>query len=169
MSDAPSTPDAPIATPAKSDRIASFADFWPYYISEHRNPKSRWLHFIGTSGFLVVLLMCFLTTPFRMGAAVLLTSGALFAGFQMESQRSSAPVLLGTIAVLAFANPFVLLGVVWAYGFAWVGHFRVELNRPATFVYPLWSLAGDFRMYGNMWRGRLWTGNGREIAPVARR
>ena len=45
-------------------------------------------------------------------------------------------------------------GVVAAYGFAWVGHFFVEHNRPATFQHPWYSLLGDFRMYFDLWRGR---------------
>ena len=41
------------------------------------------------------------------------------------------------------------------YGFAWIGHFFFEKNRPATFRYPLYSFMGDWVMYRDMWRGRV--------------
>ncbi len=33
------------------------------------------------------------------------------------------------------------------YGFAWVGHFFFEKNKPATFKYPAFSLVSDFIMF----------------------
>ncbi|WII70913.1 DUF962 domain-containing protein [Bdellovibrio sp. 22V] len=48
-----------------------------------------------------------------------------------------------------------LLPVI-GYGFAWIGHFVIEKNRPATFKHPLWSLLGDFKMFYMMCAGKLW-------------
>ncbi len=84
----------------------NFAEFFPYYLSEHANRTSRVLHYIGTS----------------LGTAVALTAIA----------TQNWPLLL--------AYPVI------GYGFAWVGHFAFEKNRPATFTYPLWSLRGDYTM-----------------------
>ncbi|WP_019946332.1 DUF962 domain-containing protein [Hymenobacter aerophilus] len=59
------------------------------------------------------------------------------------------------LAALLRQQPWlVLAGVVAAYGFAWVGHFFVERNRPATFQHPVLSLLGDFRLYWDLLRGR---------------
>lgn len=40
----------------------------------------------------------------------------------------------------------MLLLPVIGYGFAWVGHFVFEKNRPATFEYPLYSFMADWVM-----------------------
>jgi len=40
------------------------------------------------------------------------------------------------------------------YGFAWVGHFFFEKNKPATFQYPGYSLASDFILFWDLLRGK---------------
>ena len=96
-------------------RYESFEEFWPYYLSEHRNPVCRGLHYVGTSTGIAVLGLGILTL-----------------------------------------NPFALpAALVTGYGGAWVGHFIIEKNRPATFKYPRWSLMADFKMLGLAVRGRM--------------
>lgn len=99
-----------------SQRYASFREFYPFYLGEHRNPTCRRLHFVGSA--LIVLLVVL--------------------------------VLLRTV------SPWWLLGIpVIGYGFAWVGHFFFERNRPATFTYPLYSLIGDWVMFKDILTGRI--------------
>lgn len=96
-------------------RIQTFGEFYWYYLSEHRNPVSRTLHFIGTAG---VIGLC-LAAPF-----------------------------LGKYWLYALVP-------VMGYGFAWVGHAFFEKNKPATFQYPLWSLASDFVMFFHILTGQI--------------
>ncbi|MAD77299.1 MAG: hypothetical protein CML20_21405 [Rheinheimera sp.] len=41
------------------------------------------------------------------------------------------------------------------YGFAWLGHFIFEHNKPATFKYPLYSLLADWVMFKDFLTGQL--------------
>jgi hypothetical protein len=49
----------------------------------------------------------------------------------------------------------LLLLPVLGYGFAWIGHFFFEHNRPATFTYPFYSFAGDWVMYWQILTRRM--------------
>ncbi len=49
---------------------------------------------------------------------------------------------------------FILIPII-GYGFAWVGHYFIEKNKPATFKYPLYSLASDFVMFWHMLTGQI--------------
>ncbi|MEJ8568997.1 DUF962 domain-containing protein [Elongatibacter sediminis] len=58
-------------------------------------------------------------------------------------------------AVWARQPLWLLLVPVVGYGFAWVGHFFFEKNRPATFTYPLYSLMGDWVMWKDVLVGKV--------------
>lgn len=96
-------------------RFQSFAEFYPFYLREHANPKCRALHYLGSTLVLLVLL------------------------YIVVQQNWSALWLLPVIG----------------YGFAWIGHFGFEHNRPATFKYPFYSLAADWVMYKDFLTGQL--------------
>ena len=59
------------------------------------------------------------------------------------------------LAVYTGQNFLWILVPVVGYGFAWAGHYFFEKNQPATFKYPLWSLASDFKMFFELLTGRI--------------
>ena len=69
----------------------------------------------------------------------------------------------GTVAATLLLPAALISGVWWlaalapvaGYGPAWIGHFALERNRPATFKYPLWSLMSDYYMLALALSGRL--------------
>ena len=70
---------------------------------------------------------------------------------------------IGSVGVLVLVSLAVADGDAWwllaalacGYGFAWIGHFFFEHNRPATFRHPLYSFAGDWVMFADIVRGRI--------------
>lgn len=75
-----------------------------------------------------------------------------------EHQNKSSRILhfIGILIVLFLLVFFIITekeARFWialplvGYGFAWAGHAFFEKNKPATFIYPLWSLRGDFTLF----------------------
>ena len=101
-------------SPGTNTRFSSFAEFYPYYLQEHADPRCRMLHYIGTAQSFVAF-----------GLAV-------------------------------FVSPWwFLVGLTVGYACAWIGHFFIEKNKPATFTYPLWSFIGDYKMFFSWLTGKL--------------
>lgn len=144
---------------SEAQRIQTFQEFWPYYIGEHRIPACRVLHFVGTGGFVAVVFACLSLAPVRMGAFLFAGLLVAFLARRIEAQRAAGREVLSIAALWLMGSPYIFAGIFWAYLWAWIGHFKIEGNRPATFKYPLWSLFGDFKMIGQMVRGQLWTGD----------
>jgi hypothetical protein len=59
------------------------------------------------------------------------------------------------LAVVYLAPLYLLYAMLSCYAFAWVSHFFVEKNRPATFTYPVWSFFSDWKMWAFMATGKL--------------
>ncbi len=141
-------------------RIASLDEFWPYYLSEHRDPRSRKLHFVGTTGWFASLAASAALNPFTFPLAMVGFGLALRRGLAKEKERPAFLEGALMIALPSLAAPLTFpAGVAFAYGCAWTGHFGLEKNRPATFRYPLYSLVSDWKMWAEMARGRLWDGD----------
>ena len=68
----------------------------------------------------------------------------------------STLALLCLATALTLGSPvFILIGLLGGYGFAWLGHFGFEKNKPASFKRPLYSFMGDWVMYKDLWLGKI--------------
>ena len=76
---------------------------------------------------------------------------------------TGSAILLAAYTVLTLSNILLLLLVpLIGYGNAWIGHFFVEKNKPASFKYPLWSFFGDLKMLAYGVTGRM----GKEVVRL---
>ena len=100
-----------------------------------------------------------------MAEAEMRTFSEFWPFYVREHSRSGTRLLhaAGTIASTSLLVALLATGrwrwlplvLVVGYAAAWAGHFFVEHNRPATFKYPLWSFAADYKMVALMLTGRM--------------
>ncbi len=102
----------PLVFPTHFDH---FEEFYPFYLSEHRNSICKIMHFFG---------MC-----------------------------CAQATLVGILLTGRWHQIWIL--PIFGYGFAWVGHFVFEKNKPASFKFPAYSLRGDFHLWYDLLTGRL--------------
>lgn len=48
-----------------------------------------------------------------------------------------------------------IFSVIQGYGLAWISHFWIEENKPATFKYPVYSFISDFVMFKDACLGNV--------------
>lgn len=74
---------------AAQGRLASFAEFWPYYVGEHSDPWTRRLHFVGTTAAGLCLASAIASRrPARILAALVAGYGPAWAShFFVEKNR----------------------------------------------------------------------------------
>jgi len=125
----------------------SFAAFYPFYLGEHSLPTTRRLHLVGTTIALLAsaravasLVPCVILVVRDMLQSSALEAGTLHRIIEQALIRTVAWRLDGPLRM-------VMGGVISAYAFAWIAHFFVENNKPATFTYPVWSLGGDLKLW----------------------
>ena len=82
-----------------------------------------------------------------------------------EHQKKATRILhfIGTTTAMACVAGGLLTKRRWllavapvvGYGSAWVAHFFIEGNKPASFKHPIWSLRADFVMWSKMVRFKM--------------
>ncbi|HVY47140.1 MAG TPA: DUF962 domain-containing protein [Minicystis sp.] len=111
---------------ASDKRFATFEEFWPFYVGEHKKKATRQFHFLGTT------------------AAMACVAAGVFG-----------------------SRKWLLLAPIAGYAPAWVSHFFIEQNRPATFKWPVWSLYADFVMWTKTLAGTMDAEVERVVASAA--
>lgn len=101
-------------------QIKSFADFWPFYVRAHSQPRTRVLHAIGSTLALVCVALAITVSPwFLLGAPLIGYSFAWYSHFFVEHNKPAT-----------FGHPFYSLAadyvMVWKMA---MGRMAAEVER----------------------------------------
>ena len=67
---------------------------------------------------------------------------------------TSVGIFFLIIFLTSFEFMYLLFALISGYAFAWIGHFFIEKNKPATFKYPFYSFIGDHKMFIEILQGK---------------
>ena len=67
---------------------------------------------------------------------------------------TSVGIFFLIIFLISFEFIYLLFALISGYAFAWIGHFFIEKNKPATFKDPFYSFIGDHKMFIEILQGK---------------
>ena len=74
----------------EEERIKTYAEFWDFYVLEHSKPATRYLHFVGTS-LGIVMLVWFLRSGSYLYIPLCFVVGYAFAWFSHFAIEKNKP------------------------------------------------------------------------------
>ena len=109
-----------------SQRKASYAEFWPFYLQEHAQPRTRTFHYIGTSLVIAIAAIAIVTMNWLLLLAMPV-AGYFFAWVSHAFIERNKPA--------TFIHPLWSLVSDFRMFFMWVtGRLDAELRKVG--VYP---------------------------------
>ena len=102
-------------------RISTYRDFWPYYLREHSNPRTRAIHFFGTGLATALFVAAFVTGQYWLLVVVLFAryGPAWYAHFFVENNKPAT-----------FTYPLWSLFSDFRMAFVWLtGGLDAELTK----------------------------------------
>ena len=86
-----------------AERIATYAEFWPFYLREHARPETRALHYVGTGLGVCLLIWALVAGPWWL----------IFAGVAHFFIEKNKPATF-TYPLWSFVSDFRMFGLFLA-------------------------------------------------------
>ena len=107
--------------------FGTFEDFYPYYVSQHSKPATRWVHFAGTHlGAAVGITGVLRRKPALLAAVPVISYGfAWFSHFTIEGNR---PATFGH-PLWSFRGDMKMIAAIWRGGDGELTRIAQEAKR----------------------------------------
>ena len=144
--------EEPLIAARDPTQMTTFKEFYPYYLTEHKKPLTKFMHCCGTCVaccFILGLLYYVALAAFLFFYLLFLGPSGSFTAYLSKSTVENNDQSFHLDCFVSMMGKCVLGGLVGGYSFAWLSHAFVEKNRPVTLKSLRcagFSLLGDFRM-----------------------